>query len=175
MSYRVRTVVVTVALVMGITGTLVAQSGSRPGCAAPEYHQFDFWIGTWKVVDQSAQGGGGGGARNTISAINDGCAILEEYTAGGFNGSSISYYDRHSETWHQVWIDNQGKPLVQEGKFERGAMVLHSTMADGSPSRLSWTANADGSVRQVWEKSTDGGKTWTVVFDGLYTKIADAM
>jgi hypothetical protein len=24
-------------------------------------------------------------------------------------------------------------------------------------------------VRQVWESSTDGGKTWTVAFDGTYT------
>jgi hypothetical protein len=175
MSYRVRAAVVSLALVTGLTTALAAQTGSRPTCDGPEYRQFDFWIGSWRVVDQHAPGGGSAGARNHISAINDGCAILEEYTSDGFSGSSISYYDRRSGTWHQVWIDNQGKPLVQEGKFENGAMVLHSTMPDGSPSRLTWTANADGSVRQLWEKTTDGGTTWTVVFDGLYTKIADGM
>jgi hypothetical protein len=25
----------------------------------------------------------------------------------------------------------------------------------------------DGSVRQLWESSADGGRTWTTVFDGL--------
>jgi hypothetical protein len=29
-------------------------------------------------------------------------------------------------------------------------------------------------VRQLWEQSSDGGATWTVAFDGTYTKRADA-
>ncbi len=39
------------------------------------------------------------------------------------------------------------------------------------PSRngyITWTPNADGSVRQHWETSEDG-KTWKTAFDGLYT------
>ena len=36
--------------------------------------------------------------------------------------------------------------------------------------RITWTPNADGSVRQRWETSTDDGKTWTVAFDGIYRK-----
>jgi hypothetical protein len=36
--------------------------------------------------------------------------------------------------------------------------------------RVTWTPNADGSVRQLWEKSADGGATWTTAFDGLYTR-----
>lgn len=32
--------------------------------------------------------------------------------------------------------------------------------------RITWTPNADGTVRQHWEQSTDGGKTWTTAFDG---------
>jgi len=30
----------------------------------------------------------------------------------------------------------------------------------------------DGTVRQLWEQSVDGGKTWSVAFDGLYTRKA---
>ena len=36
--------------------------------------------------------------------------------------------------------------------------------------RITWTPNADGTVRQHWEQSTDGGKTWTTAFDGLYRR-----
>jgi hypothetical protein len=36
--------------------------------------------------------------------------------------------------------------------------------------RITWTANADGSVRQLWESSDDEGKTVTVAFDGLYRR-----
>ena len=47
----------------------------------------------------------------------------------------------------------------------RTAMV----MSDG-PNRVTWTPHEDGSVQQVWETSTDGGETWTTVFDGQYVK-----
>ena len=31
----------------------------------------------------------------------------------------------------------------------------------------------DGSVRQLWEASQDGGATWSVLFDGLYQAAGD--
>jgi hypothetical protein len=47
-----------------------------------------------------------------------------------------------------------------------------SRQPDGSTlrHRLSFRANPDGTVRQLWETSADGGTTWTTSFDGLYTK-----
>jgi hypothetical protein len=36
--------------------------------------------------------------------------------------------------------------------------------------RITWTPNADGTVRQHWEQSADGGKTWETAFDGLYRR-----
>ena len=36
--------------------------------------------------------------------------------------------------------------------------------------RITWTPNKDGTVRQLWEASTDQGKTWQVAFDGLYRR-----
>jgi hypothetical protein len=36
--------------------------------------------------------------------------------------------------------------------------------------RMTFTQVADDRVRQFWEQSTDGGKTWTVVFDGDYRR-----
>jgi hypothetical protein len=36
--------------------------------------------------------------------------------------------------------------------------------------RISWTPGPDGSVRQLWETSADGGKTWETAFDGKYVK-----
>jgi hypothetical protein len=35
--------------------------------------------------------------------------------------------------------------------------------------RITWTPNADGSVRQLWE-STDAKGQWAVAFDGMYTR-----
>ncbi len=51
-------------------------------------------------------------------------------------------------------------------------MVLASaprkTDAGVDVQRITWSKNADATVRQVWESSTDGGTTWTVAFDGIY-------
>ncbi|MCZ6779898.1 MAG: hypothetical protein O7F16_13170 [Acidobacteria bacterium] len=35
--------------------------------------------------------------------------------------------------------------------------------------RITWADNSDGSVRQHWEISKDGGKSWETAFDGRYT------
>ena len=52
-------------------------------------------------------------------------------------------------------------------------MVLEgqSTGTDGqlTQHRISWTPQADGSVRQLWE-STDARGQWGVAFDGRYTR-----
>jgi hypothetical protein len=36
--------------------------------------------------------------------------------------------------------------------------------------RITWTPLDGGKVRQRWDSTLDGGKTWTVQFDGIYAK-----
>jgi hypothetical protein len=55
-------------------------------------------------------------------------------------------------------------------------MILSGDMASLGGSRIahriSWErTGTDGTrVRQFWESSRDGGKTWTVAFDGTYVR-----
>jgi hypothetical protein len=54
-------------------------------------------------------------------------------------------------------------------------MVLRSDEVPGPNgtkviNRITWRETAPGEVRQLWEQTTDGGKTWTVSFDGRYRK-----
>lgn len=77
--------------------------------------------------------------------------------------------------WEQFWVDASGMRLILSGGFQGGAMVLEGAQAKADPKtgvvqreRITWTPNADGSVRQFWESSSDDGKTWTAAFDGLY-------
>lgn len=153
----------------------VAQSEEAPKtpppkpCTAPEYRQFDFWLGEWDVVNQQRQGARA--ATNRIRADHGGCVIREDYTnPGGYSGSSLSFYDAARGKWHQTWIDNQGEPLYLDGGFADGKMVLSGEAPDGTLNRITWTPRPDGSVQQLWDVSKDGGKTWQVGFDGLYTK-----
>jgi len=137
-------------------------------CQAPEYRQFDFWLGDWDVQSPASPGGS---SRNLISRINDGCAVREDYTTPiGYAGTSLNFYDGVKKVWHQTWIDNQGGALYLEGGLVGQSMVLATTTDPQSVNRITWTPLDDGRVRQHWEATADGGKTWTSVFDGYYSK-----
>ena len=158
-----------------IAATVSGQVGSAskpPPCAAPEYRQFDFWHGDWDVRDPSGKIVG----RNRIVALHGGCALEENWTGtSGHSGTSLNVYDSERKRWHQTWVDSSGGVLQLDGGIVGGAMVLRGeTMSDTPPKttlqRITWTPQRDGRVRQLWETSSDGGKTWDVVFDGMYSK-----
>jgi FimV-like protein len=141
-------------------------------CHDPIYRHFDFWIGEWDVT---AAGAPTATASSSITAVQDGCVILEQYQAGPYTGMSLSFYDSVTGRWHQTWMSNSGGAVYMEGGLdEAGAMVLTDadlpvSTAAGSINRVTWSANSDGSVRQYWEVSSDGGESWSVSFDGHYT------
>jgi len=154
-----------------------AQDAAAPAptlapCSSEKHHQFDFWIGEW-VVTMNGKAAG----RNSIRPIHNGCVLNENWQgASGSNGSSFNVYDQAADRWHQTWVDNAGSLLQLDGGLVDGSMVLkgESPSASGSGKtthRITWTPNADGTVRQLWDSSEDG-VTWTVVFDGLYEKAA---
>jgi hypothetical protein len=150
-----------------------AETAGAP-CDAPEYRQFDFWIGDWDVSagDQAA-------GTNSIHPVHGGCALQENWQgsgAGGISGSSFNIYDQASGKWHQTWVDARGTLLQLDGGLVGGSMVLSGSRPAQTGGmalhRISWTPNEDGSVRQLWEASQDDGGSWSVLFDGLYVKAA---
>jgi hypothetical protein len=152
-------------------GSLDAQS--PPACTRAEYRQFDFWVGEWTVTLPNGRHAG----TNHIQSINAGCALREEWTgAGGSTGTSLNAFDPVSGRWHQTWIGSDGMLLLLDGGFRDGTMELSgaTTGADGTKTlhRIRWTplGGTTAGVRQLWESSTDGGRTWTVAFDGTYVK-----
>ena len=151
-------------------------------CAGPEYKEFDFWLGEWEVRTAAGQILG----RNHVTKRHGGCVVIEEWEgAAGGSGSSFNVYDQPTRQWHQFWVDAtgtnwlssdaHGNPVTLRGGIRDGAMVL-SSHPDTVPSigltRVTWRPQPDGRVRQTFEGSTDGGKTWTVSFDGFYKKQA---
>ena len=165
-------------LLMSISHSALAQTAADPAskpppCAAAEHRQFDFWLGDWEVRNPAGKIVG----HNRIEAAHGGCALIENWkSVAGVTGTSLNIYDRDSGKWHQTWVDSGGGLLQLDGSFSGGAMVLSGEAMDADAprrvarQRVSWTAQPDGRVRQLWESSTDAGKTWTIVFDGLYTR-----
>ena len=165
-----KTAIIALALAAGVVPTLAQAPPPKTDCSAPEYRQFDFWLGEWTVAN-----GGKTAGTNRIEAAMNGCALLEHWTpVKGDRGISLNFYDRVTKTWSQAWTDEGGNTLLVSGRFADGRMVLASTPRKTDSGvdvqRITWWKNADGTVRQVWESSTDGGTTWTVAFDGTYTR-----
>jgi hypothetical protein len=157
------------ALSLSDHGALAAQAASAPRCDTPVYRQFDFWIGDWDVTS-----GGQPAGTNLVTVEEDGCVIHEHWKGvRGGTGQSLNYYDRADGKWPQMWVSNSGNVLFLTGSYASGTLTLEGERKEAGRRllhRLSFHANADHSVRQHWETSSDSGATWTTSFDGLYQK-----
>ncbi|OEK04188.1 hypothetical protein BFP71_11940 [Roseivirga misakiensis] len=142
-----------------------------PCLGQSNYRHFDFWIGEWDVFVNNRKVG-----ENSITMAQGGCAIHENYkTAGNYAGQSINFYDPIDKKWHQHWVGSGGDVYnYLETRREEGLLQFESKFmgpnGNISLSRLTFTLKEDGTVRQLFENSTDEGKTWTPSFDGLYKK-----
>jgi hypothetical protein len=160
----------TLAIAMLTWSTLSAQNQpAAPRCDTPEFRQFDFWVGDWDVT-----AGGKPAGTNRVTLEESGCVVHEHWTGtGGSTGQSLNFYTRAAKQWRQVWIDNSGNPLDLWGTYHDGKLTLAGkteTQNGTVLQRIIFFNNPDGTVRQLWESSADGGKTWSVSFDGLYRK-----
>jgi hypothetical protein len=158
-----------VAGTLGLSLGAVAQTPPQP-CSAPQSHQFDFWIGDWDVYVPSGKIGG----TNRIERMY-GCVLHESWKSASIEGQSLNVFDPERAVWHQTWIDSTAGLLVIEGAFRDGSMTMSDRNLPGKKdaqqvNEITWTPNADGSVRQHWRVSADGGTTWTTSFDGKYVR-----
>ena len=154
-----------------IAGDYYGQAPTKPCAKRPESRQFDFWVGEWEVRNPKGQLAG----TNSVQLILGDCVIAENWTgARGNSGKSFNFYDAGTGKWHQLWVDDRGGVLRLAGEYRDGAMRFEgeTPRGDGKKTleRLTFTALPDGRVRQFWEQSVDDGKTWSVAFDGTYTK-----
>lgn len=148
--------------------------GFEQPCRRPEHRQFDFWLGKWNVFGAA----GSQIATSIISRDMGGCLIMEDFIQNnGFQGLSMSAFDRKEGRWHQTFVDNivaasfrlagglQGRDMVMSGSqdvfsFATGT-VRHRDVT------VTWSTLPQNRVRQVFVASFDGGPPATT-FNGLY-------
>ena len=142
-----------------------------PPCSSAPYRQFDFWLGDWEV--QTPKGTAAG--ENKVEKILDGCALRESWISiDGSHGSSLTSYDGGAGRWTQTFVDDLGMVLVLDGEFRDGKMTLsgHRAASRGSTTlnRIVWQKIEGDKIRQRWEQSSDDGKNWTLLFEGIYSR-----
>ena len=179
------------ALVAAWGGVLNAQTPTQPAgaqvkqlspnphpCEAPEFAQFDFWLGDWDVTS-TAKGIARGASH--ISKEMGGCVVWENWTSAGspYFGKSYNTYNVNLKRWEQYWVDNFAGVMFFHGNLKDSVMDYWTDdvpQPDGTMLRrhLQFFNLAPGKVRQFSQGSTDGGKTWKVEYDLTYTKHTDA-
>ena len=166
---RTRLPIALVALV-GALGFANARPADPPRCAGAEFHQFDFWKGDWDAYDIADTTKVV--ARGQVTPMLEGCALPEVYLQNdGLEGESYSLWDAKRRLWHQSWVTNRGDLLLLDGLFEDNRMTLiaREPQPGGRSSLLRgvwWMEGAN--VREKADRWTDGGKTWTPVFDMVF-------
>ncbi|MFC7537675.1 hypothetical protein ACFQPG_09895 [Sphingomonas sp. GCM10030256] len=152
-----------------------APPAAQQGCTAPQARQFDFSVGRWDVFPT---GKTTLVAHSLIEKLYGGCAIGENWIPlKGSAGGSLSNFDEHDARWHQTWVDSNGSRVEFDGGLTGGKMVLlgywRGLNGPGQDAlvRMSYTRNADGSVRQLGEQSLDHGLSWAPSFDFTYKPI----
>jgi hypothetical protein len=121
-------------------------------CAAPEYRQFDFWIGEWRVF-QTAKPDEMVGS-SLIESVYNGCGIRENWRPFSMmSGGSLILFDKRDGRWHQTWIDSSGARVEFTGGLTDGRMVLTGLWRDyAGPGkdmvvRMTYSRLASGAVR----------------------------
>jgi hypothetical protein len=149
--------------------TSETQSAKPRGCIAPEYHQFDFWLGDWDAFDIDDPSKAL--ARAHVDSILDGCVLREDYHgATGAEGQSFTIYDESRKVWHQTWVTNRGQLLTIKGGFQNGEITMTGRdLVKGTERQVrgSWRPTSQG-IRETAVISTDGGKTWNQWFDLIF-------
>lgn len=137
-----------------------------------KFRAFDFWVGEWEVHTADGRLAG----KNVIESSQRGCVLVENWAGvGGSTGISLNYLDTAADQWVQVWTDASGSQITIRGGMTDEGMLLEGQIhytSNGvtAPFRGLWTPQPDGRVRQYFEQSNDGGKTWEPWFEGFYSR-----
>jgi hypothetical protein len=146
-------------------------------CASAKYSELDFWLGEWDARGANASADRPPNS-SVITKVHGGCVILETWKSPNYTGQSFNIYDRTRGQWHQTWVDSGGGLQEFWGGLKGGNMVYEGTSAPskgqtvGERTRMTFFNLAPGKVRQLVERSADGGKTWKVQYDFAYTRKA---
>jgi hypothetical protein len=133
----------------------------------------DFWLGEWSCTWD------GGSGRNSITRELGGAVVMERFeslTPERWSGLSVSIYEE-KHGWRQTWVDSTGNYWAfLGGSHPDGFAFAVSELEEGREveKRMVFSDVERDAFRWRWERSEDGGTTWTELWVIHYRRAADA-
>jgi hypothetical protein len=154
---------------------------TSPCAADSSYQRLAFWVGEWEVLDSI----GTHYATQRVRKAVDACAITVEWTGRvGDKGLGLSAFDGRTGEWRQVYVSNQvpspsGVQLRKSDPTYGGPGVRFIPLIDPAGgtlarSRVTIMPSGDRRVLQLFEDSSDGGKTWHTLFKADHRPLQNA-
>jgi tetratricopeptide (TPR) repeat protein len=146
--------------------------GVYPCRYSEQSRQFDFWIGEWDVKSTTGQPAG----KSKIELLLGECVIYENWTSAppqNYAGKSFNLYNSGSGKWMQTWVDDKGAVIeFIDGEYKDNKMVFVTRPDNQNQiTRLTFFNLDKNNVRQLFEVTSDAGKTWTTTTDLLYHRV----
>jgi hypothetical protein len=137
--------------------------------------QFDFWVGEWDC-SWTDEDGVHAGTNSVYLDLGD-AVVVESFDGRPsleYQGLSFSVYDRTAACWRQTWVDSEGSYLDFAGSFENGVMELRRIgEVEGLPAlyRMRWENIERDSLDWSYQRSDDGGESWTTLWAMEYSRV----
>ena len=131
----------------------------------------DFWVGEWECTWE-----GGRGANRITKELDDHVVVerFESFEPERWSGLSVSVHDeRHG--WRQTWADSTGNYWAFHGGAHPEGFAFAVTEREDDrdvEKRMVFSDVAADRLTWRWERSTDGGRTWDVLWTIDYRRTA---
>ena len=157
--------------ILATVPAMAADEAASCGVSA-DARQLDYWLGDWGVASPGMAGKG----HSTVHLSLDKCLVIESWGSdtSAHEGENFLAYNGEDKAWYGLLVDNHGRVHMMKGSVAPGTAEFQGPARDKSGSEVLKKVrvarlNADN-VEQIWEKSTDGGVTWTTDFKMEYVR-----
>jgi hypothetical protein len=151
-----------------VTGQALARADSG------DVHYYDGWPGVWHRVQgewldslptfEVRRGPGN-------SFLEDWYLVIDGKRSTSFG---LRSWDPETKSWRLSWVSDSGLFQIWDGiKLKDGWYIVRKfgEGADAFLSRQAWIPHGTDRLLHTIERSTDGGRTWTVRYRDLYLRV----